>query len=139
MAPLYTVLLCVPAVLALFIAVGGLVLLRSRRQGHIAPPRPARGGRDGRRPGHLGDGCARLLGQGTREASVMHAVVAHPRVDTLTLCPTLPLHASAPAPYTPRCAEGIAVQVEGLVPRGDSTVAYQCHRVSFLVVHHLGA
>jgi hypothetical protein len=37
MAPLYTVLLCVPAVLALFIAVGGLVLLRSRRQGTHRP------------------------------------------------------------------------------------------------------
>jgi len=37
MAPLYTVLLCVPAVLALFIAVGGLVLLRSRRQGAHRP------------------------------------------------------------------------------------------------------
>jgi hypothetical protein len=45
MPPLYTVLLCLPAGLALIISVCGLAILRSRRQG-ARRPTPARGKMD---------------------------------------------------------------------------------------------
>jgi hypothetical protein len=47
MAPLYTVLLCLPAVLALMLAVGGLAVLCPRQRGARRPTH-ASGKRDGR-------------------------------------------------------------------------------------------